>query len=85
MKRRFTRFAPWVALMMLGVMSTARPANPEPREQHPRIRAAIAALREAQADTRFAAHDFCQHRVEAMRINQEAIRQLKAALACDRR
>jgi hypothetical protein len=66
-------------------MSTARPANPEPQEQHPRIRAAIAALREAQADTRSAAQDFYQHWVEAMRTNQEAIRQLKAALACDRR
>ena len=85
MKRQFFRFAPWVALMVLGVIGTPRPANTEPQERHPRIRAAVDALRDAQEYMRTAAHDFCGHRVQAMKDTAAAQRQLQLALECDRR
>ena len=85
MKRQFLRFAPWVVLMVMGVIGTSRPANTEPQERHPRIRAAIDALRDANEYMRTAAHDFCGHRVEAMRDSDAALRQLRLALECDRR
>lgn len=85
MKRQFLRFAPWVALMVLGVIGTSRPANTEPQERHPRIRAAVDALRDAQEYMRTAAHDFCGHRVQAMRDTDAALRQLRLAMECDRR
>jgi len=85
MKRQFLRFAPWVVLMVMGVIGTSRPANTEPQERHPRIRAAVDALRDAQEYMRTAAHDFCGHRVEAMRDTDAALRQLRLAVECDRR
>jgi hypothetical protein len=85
MKRQILRFAPWVGLMILGVVATPRPANTTPPpERHPHIRAAIHELGEAQAELRTAAHDFCGHRVDAMRDVSAAQKQLQAALACDR-
>jgi len=85
MKRQFLRFAPWVVLMVLGVIGTSRPANTEPQERHPRIRAAVDALRDAQEYMRTAAHDFCGHRVQALRDTDAAMRQLRLAMECDRR
>ena len=69
MKQQIFRFAPWIALMILGVVGTSQPANttPPPQERHPHIRAAVGELREANEELRTAAHDFCGHRVEAMR------------------
>ena len=85
MKRHFLRFAPWMALMVVGLISVPQPANTEPQERHPRIRAAIEALRDANEYMRTAAHDFCGHKVAAMKETDAAIRQLQLALACDRR
>ena len=87
MKQQILRFAPWVALMILGVVATSRPANttPQPGERHPHIRAAIGELRGANEELRTAAHDFCGHRVEAMRAIEAAERQLQFAIDCDRR
>lgn len=84
MKRQVLRFAPWVALMILGVVSTSRPANTEPQPRHPHIAAAVEELRGANEELRTAAHDFCGHRVEAMRAIDAATRQLRLALACAR-
>ena len=84
MKRQFLRFAPWAALMVLGVLGTSRPANTEPQERHPRIRSAMEALRDANEYMRAAPHDFCGHKVAAMRATDTAIRQLQAAQACAR-
>jgi len=87
MKQQVLRFAPWVALMILGVVGTSRPANttpPQP-ERHPHIRAALMELRNANEELRTAAHDFCGHRVDAMRAIDVAQRQLQFALECDRR
>ncbi len=87
MKRQLLRFAPWAGLMILGLIATPRPANttPPPQERHPHIRAAMGELREANEELRTAAHDFCGHRVEAMRAIEAARRQLQRALECDRR
>jgi hypothetical protein len=51
------------------------------RAMHPRIAAAIAALRDARTYMQEAPHDFDGHRVEAIRATDEAIRQLNFALA----
>ncbi|HTX35788.1 MAG TPA: hypothetical protein VME43_12240 [Bryobacteraceae bacterium] len=84
MRRQILRFAPWVALMVMGLIGTSRPANTEPQERHPRIRAAVEALRDANEYMRSAPHDFCGHKVEAMRATDAAIRQLELARACAR-
>jgi hypothetical protein len=86
MKRQLFRFAPWVALMIVGVVSTPRPASPEPPQpRHERIRAAMDAMRDAQEYMRTAAHDFCGHKVAAMRANEAAMSQLRMAMECERR
>jgi len=66
------------ALLSAGVMTVS--AQPE-RLRHPRIAKAIEALEDARAYMREAAHDFGGHRVEAIRATDEAIRQLRLALA----
>jgi hypothetical protein len=85
MKRQFLRFAPWVALMVMGVVGTSRPANTEQQERHPHIHAAIESLRDAQEYMRTAAHDFCGHKAAAMRANEAAMQQLRLAEECARR
>lgn len=65
-------------LLSAGVMTVS--AQPE-RLRHPRISRAIEALEDARAYMREAAHDFGGHRVEAIRATDEAIRQLRLALA----
>ncbi len=83
MKKNFLRFAPWVALLALGVIATPRYANTAPPpEPHPHIRAAINELREARAELQHAAHDFCGHRADALRDTQVALNQLQEALRC---
>lgn len=78
---------PWLALMTLAVVSLPRSANtaPPPPEPHPHIRAAIGELREARRELQTAAHDFCGHRRHAVQAATAALRQLQAALDCDRR
>ena len=70
--------------IVLGILLTAGvvtvSAQPE-RLRHPRIAKAIDALEDARAYMREAPHDFGGHRVEAMRATDEAIRQLRLALA----
>jgi hypothetical protein len=86
MKRHALRFGPWMLLLAVGTIATPRYANTTPPpEPHPHIRAAINELREARNDLQHAAHDFCGHRVDAMRDTQAALNQLQAALACDRK
>jgi hypothetical protein len=87
MKKLAASFAPWVALMIVGMISTPRMANttPTPQERHPRIRAAVNELQAAKEELRNAAHDFCGHRVEAIEKTDQALNQLRLALACDRK
>lgn len=57
----------------------------EPRERHPEIRKAIAALEKAKYDMQHAAHDFGGHRVAAIAACDNAIAQLRLALQYDKR
>jgi len=51
------------------------------RAMHPRIAAAIAALKDARAYMEAAPHDFGGHKADAIRAADAAIRQLNLALA----
>jgi len=51
------------------------------RAMHPRIAAAITALRDARAYMQAAPHDFGGHKAAAIRATDDAIRQLNLALA----
>lgn len=51
------------------------------RAMHPRIAAAITALRDARSYMVAAPHDFGGHKAEAIRACDDAIRQLNLALA----
>ena len=51
------------------------------RAMHPRIAAAIAAIKDARAYMEAAPHDFGGHKAEAIRASDEAIKQLNLALA----
>jgi hypothetical protein len=57
---------------------------PAPPEEHPQIRAALAALRNSKEHLEHAAHDFGGHRVEAIHAIDEAIRQLEICLKYDK-
>src|SRR5215470_8055979 len=70
---------------------TASPAHakaaapaPAPPEEHPQIKAALAALRDSKEHLEHAAHDFGGHRVEAIKAIDEAIRQLEICLQYDK-
>jgi hypothetical protein len=77
---------PWLALMALAVISLPQSARTAPPpEPHPHIRAALNELREAREELRTAARDFCGHRAEAVEQLDRAMRQLHAALDCDRK
>lgn len=83
---KITKSLPWLALTAVAVMSMPQAARTAPPpERHPRIHAAIEALREAREELKAAAHDFCGHRAEALEETDRAIRQLHEAQACDRR
>ena len=66
------------ALLSAGVITVS--AQPE-RVLHPRIAKAIESLEDARAYLQAAPHDFGGHRVEALRATNEAIKQLRLALA----
>ena len=48
----------------------------------PNIHGAIESLRSAEQELKEGRHDFCGHKVEAMRVVHEAIEQLRAAEGC---
>ena len=58
-------------------------AEPMPN-RCPNIHGALESLRSAQEELKAGAHDFCGHKVEAMRAVHEAIEQLRLAEGCDR-
>ncbi len=84
MKRNLLRLLPWAVLMVIGVVSVPMPANPQPRERHPRIYAAIRNLEDAREYMRSARGDFCGHRNRAIEETDRAINQLRDAAACER-
>lgn len=74
----------FVSGMVLGVVLSVGGVSlyaQNERAMHPRIAAAIEALRDARAYMVAAPHDFGGHRVEALRATDDAIKQLNFALA----
>ena len=69
--------------IVLGITLTAGGAlfAQNERAMHPRIAAAIAAIRDARTYMAEAPHDFGGHRAAAIKASDEAIRQLSLALA----
>jgi hypothetical protein len=65
-----------------AAMPAAEPA-PVPQD-HPEIRAALDALKNARVHLHEAKHDFGGHRAEALRAVDEAIRQLDVCMRYDR-
>ena len=72
--------------LMIGVMSfTPSVTKASPEENHcPRIHEAVRALEAARQELQEAKHDFCGNRKNALRDTDAALRQLRAAEACDR-
>ena len=74
----------FVAGLVLGVVLSAGTVTllaQNERAMHPRIAAAITALRDARAYMVAAPHDFGGHKAEAIRATDDAIKQLNFALA----
>lgn len=74
----------FVAGIVLGVVLSAGTAvlmAQNERAMHPRLAAAITALKDARAYLAEAPHDFGGHKAEAIRATDDAIRQLNFALA----
>jgi len=85
MKKAFQSL-PWIALMVLALVSTPRSGSTAPPpERHPHIRGAMQELREARRELETGAHDFCGRRVQAIREIDATLEQLRLALDCDRR
>ena len=57
----------------------------ERQEQHPEIRRAMAALRNAKNDLEHAAHDFGGHRAKALEHVNQALSELQEALRYDKK
>lgn len=71
-------------LMLAVGLAGALAFTPQPLEQHPHLRSAIAELQEARKELQSAAHDFGGHRVDALRAVDVAIKQLRVAQQYDR-
>ena len=73
----------FISGMVLGIVLSAGVLTlsaQNERAMHPRIVAAINALKDARAYMQAAPHDFGGHKAEAIRASNEAIRQLEFAL-----
>jgi hypothetical protein len=74
----------FVSGMVLGVILSVGGVSlyaQNERAMHPRIAAAITALKDARAYMQAAPHDFGGHKADAIRATDEAIKQLNFALA----
>ena len=61
------------------------PAKPEKGERHPEMRRALHALERAKEDLEHAAHHFGGHRAKALQLTEQAIQEVKAGLAYDKK
>jgi acetyl esterase/lipase len=73
----------FISGIVLGVVLTAGISlfAQNERAMHPRLAAAIVALKDARAYLQEAPHDFGGHKAAAIRATDDAIRQLNLALA----
>ncbi|MFI4923411.1 MAG: hypothetical protein ACHP6J_06835 [Burkholderiales bacterium] len=65
--------------------TTTTPAKPEKGERHPEMKHALHALERAKGDLENAAHDYGGHRAKALQLTQQAIEEVKAGLAYDKK
>lgn len=86
MKKQILRFGPWATLLVLGTIAVPRAANtaPPPPAEFPHMHAAANELREARNEMEHASHDFCGHRVDAIKATDGALKEINAAIACRR-
>jgi hypothetical protein len=75
------RFVSGIVVGVMLCVGTWTLSAQNERAMHPRIAAAIEAVRDARAYMAEAPHDFGGHKVEAIRACDAAIRQLQLALA----
>ncbi len=81
-----------VGFAPLAVPAAAQQSAPQPvvfarrmrAEKHPELRKALRRLEAAQDALQHAAHDFDGHREKALDLTQQAIAQVKMALASDK-
>jgi hypothetical protein len=77
-----------ITALMLGVMSftpaITKAAAPPVQGHCPRIHEAVRALEAAKEELQEAKHDFCGNRKNALRDTEAALRNLRAAEACDK-
>jgi uncharacterized membrane protein len=77
---------------VVGFVLPTSPAAAQPpapihrlhRERHPELRQALRRLQAAQNSLQHAAHDFQGHREKALDLVQQAIEQIKLAIASDK-
>ncbi len=67
-----------------GAPVAGRPGH-ERNERHPELRQALRQLHTAANSLQHAAHDFGGHREKALDLTQNAIKEVEAALASDRK
>jgi hypothetical protein len=82
MKRSIAIAAAILMLVTLTVVSYAAGAAGH-KEHHPRLRAAIKAIDAAIVELKAAPHDFGGHRADAVAACENAVSQLKQAVAFD--
>jgi hypothetical protein len=79
--------------MTFGVSAQTGIPQPQPpaaarmqkHEHHPELQAALKALRKAKSDLQKAARDFDGHRAKAVDHTDEAIKEVEAAIASDKK
>ena len=64
-----------------GTPTTTAPAE---HERHPEMRLAMRHLREAKKELEKSAHDYHGHRVAAVKLTDDAIKEIEAGIASDK-
>jgi len=82
MRKNTAKLLMVLALLGMSLTTGATTARAgEERREHPRISRAITALQAAIAELRAAPHDFGGHRADAVQACENAVSQLRQALA----
>ena len=73
------------AAFVAGQQTQPPTTKPEKGERHPEMKHALNALERAKGDLEKAAHDFGGHREKALQLTDQAIQEVKAGLAYDKK
>jgi len=91
LKNMVVAFATVFALALLPATFAAdqatstAPGVQQKGERHPEMHRALHALERAKEDLEHAAHDFGGHRAKALELTNQAIQEVKAGLAYDKK